>query len=68
MNTAADTAHPASQAERLRMTEIFLSLQGEARDVGFNLRNQDLANVLRKIATEGSKGVLEGEVAQAIVD
>ena len=34
MNTAVDIAHPAPQAERLRITEIFHSLQGEARDVG----------------------------------
>lgn len=46
----------------------FFKPDGDARDVGFNLRNQELANVLKKIAAEGSKGLLEGEVAQAIVD
>ncbi|MGH6624973.1 MAG: gamma-glutamyltransferase family protein [Burkholderiaceae bacterium] len=46
----------------------FYKPDGEARDVGFNLRNPELAAVLRKIAAEGSKGLLEGEVAQAIVD
>jgi len=46
----------------------FFKPDGDARDVGFNLRNPELAAVLRKIASEGSKGLLEGEVAQAIVD
>lgn len=45
----------------------FYKPDGDARDVGFNLRNQALADVFRKIASEGSKGLLEGEVAQAIV-
>jgi gamma-glutamyltranspeptidase / glutathione hydrolase len=45
----------------------FYKPDGEARDVGFNLRNAELAAVLRKIAAEGSKGLHEGEVAQAIV-
>jgi len=46
----------------------FYKADGEARDVGFNLRNPELAAVFKKIAAEGSKGLLEGEVAQAIVD
>lgn len=46
----------------------FYKPDGDARDVGFNLRNPELAAVLKKIAAEGSKGLLEGEVAQAIVD
>jgi gamma-glutamyltranspeptidase / glutathione hydrolase len=41
---------------------------GEARDVGVNLRNQPLAEVLKKIAAEGSKALHEGPIAQAIVD
>jgi gamma-glutamyltranspeptidase / glutathione hydrolase len=45
----------------------FYKPDGDARDVGFNLRNSELAAVLRKIAAEGSKGLHEGEVAQAIV-
>ncbi len=45
----------------------FFKPDGEVRDVGFNLRNPDYAAVLRKIAAEGSKGLLEGEVAAAIV-
>jgi gamma-glutamyltranspeptidase/glutathione hydrolase len=45
----------------------FFKPDGDARDVGFNLRNAELAAVLRKIAAEGSKGLHEGEVAQAIV-
>ena len=46
----------------------FFKPDGEARDVGFNLRNPELAAVLRKIAAEGSKALHEGEIAQAIVD
>ncbi|WP_298208385.1 gamma-glutamyltransferase family protein [Acidovorax sp.] len=46
----------------------FYKPNGDARDVGFNLRNPELAAVLRKIATEGSKALHEGEIAQAIVD
>jgi gamma-glutamyltranspeptidase / glutathione hydrolase len=41
---------------------------GDAREAGYVLRNPDYAYVLRKIAAEGSKGLLEGEVAQAIVN
>jgi gamma-glutamyltranspeptidase/glutathione hydrolase len=46
----------------------FYKPDGDARDVGFNLRNPELAAVLRRIATEGSKALHEGEIAQAIVD
>jgi len=46
----------------------FYKPDGDARDVGFNLRNPELAAVLRKIAAEGSKALHEGEIAQAIVD
>jgi gamma-glutamyltranspeptidase/glutathione hydrolase len=46
----------------------FFRPDGEPREVGFNLRNPELAAVLRRIATEGSRGFYEGEVAQAIVD
>ena len=46
----------------------FYKADGDARDVGVNLRNPELAAVLRKIAAEGSKALHEGEVAQAIVD
>jgi gamma-glutamyltranspeptidase / glutathione hydrolase len=49
-------------------TAYFYKPDGDARDVGFNLRNPELAAVLRRIAAEGSKGLHEGEVAQAIVD
>jgi gamma-glutamyltranspeptidase / glutathione hydrolase len=45
----------------------FYKPDGDPHDAGFNLRNADLAAVLRKIAAEGSKGLHEGEVAQAIV-
>ena len=46
----------------------FYKPDGDARDVGFNLRNPELAAVLRRIAAEGSKALHEGEIAQAIVD
>ncbi|MEZ0309326.1 MAG: gamma-glutamyltransferase [Ramlibacter sp.] len=41
---------------------------GRPRPVGHLLRNPELANVLRKIAAQGSKALHEGEVAQAIVN
>ena len=46
----------------------FYKADGDARDVGVNLRNPELAAVLRKIAAKGSKALHEGEIAQAIVD
>ena len=46
----------------------FYHADGTARAVGEALRNPALAQVLRKIAQAGSKALLEGEVAQAIVD
>jgi gamma-glutamyltranspeptidase / glutathione hydrolase len=46
----------------------FYKPDGEARDVGFNLRNQGFADVLKRIAAEGSKAFYEGAIAQAIVD
>jgi len=45
----------------------FYKPNGEPLDVGTLLRNQPLADVLKKIAATGSKALLEGEVAQAIV-
>jgi gamma-glutamyltranspeptidase / glutathione hydrolase len=45
----------------------FYRVDGQPLEVGQVLRNPELAAVLRKIAAEGSKGLLEGEVAQAIV-
>ena len=45
----------------------FYRPDGQPLDVGTTLRNPELAAVLRKIAAEGSKGLHEGEVAQAIV-
>ncbi|MEO8022327.1 gamma-glutamyltransferase family protein [Polaromonas sp.] len=45
----------------------FYKPNGEPLDVGSTLRNQPLADVLKKIAAGGSKALLEGEVAQAIV-
>ena len=46
----------------------FYNAQGEAWPVGYTLKNPELAQVLRKIAAQGSRGLLEGDVAQAIVD
>ncbi len=46
----------------------FYKPDGDPRDVGFNLRNQAYADVLKRIAAEGSKALHEGPIAQAIVD
>lgn len=46
----------------------FFKPDGSALDVGTVLRNPEFAAVLRKIAAQGARGLLEGEVAQAIVD
>ena len=46
----------------------FYKADGTPKDIGFTLRNPALADVLRKIAAVGSKALLEGEIAQAIVD
>ncbi|MDP3170054.1 MAG: gamma-glutamyltransferase family protein [Polaromonas sp.] len=45
----------------------FYQPNGEPLATGTLLRNQPLADVLKKIAAGGSKALLEGEVAQAIV-
>ncbi len=46
----------------------FYDAAGEPWPVGHTLQNPELATVLRTIATEGAKGLLEGAVAQAMVD
>ncbi len=46
----------------------FLDAQGSGWPIGRRLKNPELANVLRKVATQGAKGLMEGDVAQAIVD
>ncbi len=46
----------------------FYRPNGQPHEAGYVLRNPELATVLRRIATHGSNGLLEGEVAQAIVD
>ncbi len=46
----------------------FYKPDNDPRDVGFNLRNQAYADVLKRIAAEGSKAMHEGPIAQAIVD
>jgi gamma-glutamyltranspeptidase/glutathione hydrolase len=46
----------------------FYDAQGEPWPVGHLLRNPELAAVLRLVAANGAKALLQGEVAQAIVD
>ena len=46
----------------------FYNSQGQPWPVGHVLKNPELAAVLRKIATQGSLALHEGEVAQAIVN
>lgn len=46
----------------------FYKADGSPLDTGALLRNPALADVLRKIAEGGSRALLEGELAQAIVD
>ena len=46
----------------------FYKADGSPLEVGTVLRNPALADVLRKIAAGGSKALLEGDIAQAIVD
>ena len=46
---------------------FFYDAQGRAWPVGHLLRNLEYAHVLRRIATEGSRALHEGAVAQAIV-
>ena len=46
---------------------FFYNAQGQAWPVGHLLRNPEYAHVLRRIATEGSRALHEGAVAQAIV-
>ena len=46
----------------------FYKADGTAQDIGFTLRNPALADVLRQIAVGGSSALLEGDIAQVIVD
>lgn len=46
----------------------FYDAAGAPWPVGHTLKNPELAGVLRAIARNGSKALLEGDVAQAIVD
>jgi gamma-glutamyltranspeptidase/glutathione hydrolase len=46
---------------------FFYNAQGQAWPIGHVLRNPEYAHVLRRIATEGSRALHEGPVAQAIV-
>lgn len=45
----------------------FYNAQGQAWPIGHVLRNPEYAHVLRRIASEGSRALHEGPVAQAIV-
>lgn len=47
---------------------FFYNAAGQAWPVGHVLRNAEYAHVLRRMATEGSRALHEGPVAQAIVD
>lgn len=49
-------------------TAYFFKPDGDARDIGFNLRNQAYADVLKALAAQGAKALYEGPIAQAIVD
>ena len=46
----------------------FYQAGGTPLPVGHNLRNPAYADVLRQIAARGSKALLEGDIAQAVVD
>ncbi len=46
----------------------FYNAAGEPWPVGHTLQNPELAAVLRTLAAQGAKGLLEGAVAQAMVD
>jgi len=46
---------------------FFYDAQGQAWPAGHVLRNPEYAHVLKRIATQGSRALLEGPVAQAIV-
>lgn len=47
---------------------FFYRPDGTPHPAGHVLRNPELAQVLRRIATEGSRAFYEGEIAQAIVE
>ena len=46
----------------------FFDADGKPWPVGHVLKNPELAKVLRKVAAEGPKGLMEGDVAHAIVN
>jgi gamma-glutamyltranspeptidase/glutathione hydrolase len=45
----------------------FYAPDGNAHPVGYRLRNPELAHVLRLIAAQGATGLMQGDVAQAVV-
>jgi gamma-glutamyltranspeptidase/glutathione hydrolase len=46
----------------------FYGRDGQPPAIGSTLRNPELADVLRRIAGDGSRALHEGEIAQAVVD
>jgi gamma-glutamyltranspeptidase/glutathione hydrolase len=46
----------------------FYKADGSAHEVGYLLKNPALAEILKKIAAQGSVGLHQGEIAQAVVD
>jgi gamma-glutamyltranspeptidase/glutathione hydrolase len=47
--------------------QYFYDAAGQPWPVGHVLKNPELADVLKRIAAQGARGLMEGEVAQAIV-
>lgn len=48
-------------------SDFFYQADGQPHPVGHRLRNPALAEVLRRVAQEGSNALYQGEVAQAII-
>lgn len=66
LNTLA-TEDGAALKDDAQAAAYFFGADGKPRAVGSELRNPALAQVLRRIAADGSKALHEGEIAQAIV-
>ena len=52
----------------VHLHHVWIKPDGTPHDIGYVLRNPELAAVLRRIAAEGPRALHEGRVAQAIVD
>ena len=48
--------------------KVFLTPEGNVPELGFIIKEPDLANTLEAIANEGAKGFYGGRIAQALVD